>query len=361
MNRSKLWGVCVCALLVPTARAQTEPKTITAGTRLRVELENPVSTKSSRVGDGVEAKLIESVRIHNHVVLPEGTHLAGHVVEVNAHNRKEKARARLRLIFDTLTLPGGAAFHSDATIQALGLTFNVGPEGIVTQSRLASDFELKRGRRMWLRLGQDLLLAPVKTEAASGPSMPLKVETGKEGEPPKVASKKTEPRAAGPASGRQPRASDKKSRYSVRMGELLITATAVGSKPITGDEPGAEQPLRRHHFFIVHVKVKNVGKRFPCASLDAGLEVNPHYEYPPDAGQTKRLPEVDELLPGEETEGDYIFNVRTGVKPVVLILKSKDLRERRCREHPDWGTLWRSRGTARLPLGGLPSPENRKP
>src|SRR5262249_13327982 len=115
----------------PTKPVRVEP-TVSAGTRLKAKMESTVDTKTSRVGDGVDAVLIEPVTHYDVVILPIGTRLHGRVVTVRAADKKQKIHALLRLSFDEVILPDGRLFKSLASIQSLGASEEVDSEGAAT-------------------------------------------------------------------------------------------------------------------------------------------------------------------------------------------------------------------------------------
>ncbi|HZO99962.1 MAG TPA: hypothetical protein VFD30_06700 [Terriglobia bacterium] len=190
---------------------QEESVTVPAGTRLRAKLNSTVGTKNSRIGDGIEAVLIEPVRVNGLEVLPQGTYLSGRIEAVRSGDKKQRVFAMLRPSFTKVTLPDGSKFDVRASVQSLGTTMDVDPEGAVTERRESKgekvgvdaatvgagagvggiaaggkgaavgagvgagiaalgeladaltkyeDFELKKGRKLWLRLDQDLVVAP---------------------------------------------------------------------------------------------------------------------------------------------------------------------------------------------------------
>jgi hypothetical protein len=213
MWRAHFFTVLTYFLAVTAGQAQTVPETVPAGTRLRARVETTLSTKTARTGDGVESILIEPVKVSGHVVLPKGTYFAGRVEAVRAGERKSKALAMLRIAFDKATLPDGRVIGAHASIQSLGMLMDVDSEGAVTEHRESKgekavadigttaagagigaaagggkgaaigagvgggiaalgeladaltkyeDFELKKGRKLWLRLDEDLVLTPAK-------------------------------------------------------------------------------------------------------------------------------------------------------------------------------------------------------
>jgi len=223
MSASKWWAGLAALLLVITVSAQELPETVPAGTRLRVKLETPVDTKTSRVGDGVRAVLIEPVSIQGRVLLAVDTYLAGHVTAIRPANRKEHVPAVLNLAFEKITLPDGRVLHGEGAIQSLGMMLRVDREGAVSQEEVTKgeavggvatgaaagagvgaiagkgkgaaigagvggvlatlgalaaasaqwdDFELKKGRKMWLRLNQDLALPPPQQTVQQPPVVP---------------------------------------------------------------------------------------------------------------------------------------------------------------------------------------------
>jgi hypothetical protein len=305
------------------------PVVTPAGTRVRVELETGVSTRYSRTWEEVQATVIEPITHNGQVIIPIGASLSGRIDFIQPKERHEKLRASVRLVFDTFNFPNHRTLPCRAIISGLGFTFQVAPDGDVTQG--SQDFELKRGRKLWLQLTEDLALsaAPGGSEAGSAAPMSTAPSNGSSQKPPK---------------------SKLKDKHSVRMGELLVTATSIE------DEPVNNRSGPPHRIFVVHVRIQNVGKRFPCTSLNPYLVVEPFYEYPASL-LSEEQPLTDELLPGETAEGQYSFDIRDGVVPKGLSLKAEDSREIRCTELPnwDWGSIWHAQSEARIPIEGLPA------
>jgi len=76
-----------------------------AGTDIQVRLEQPVSSKTARLEDRVEATVAEAVRSGSRVVIPVGSRVRGVVQAAEPAERPSKA-GRLDLRFDNVTIPG---------------------------------------------------------------------------------------------------------------------------------------------------------------------------------------------------------------------------------------------------------------
>lgn len=94
----------------PAANVKVETKTIPAGTKLEVALVSALSSKDAQVGDRVEAKTSEALVVDGIVLAPEGSAITGKVTDVfpASKSRNEKDRARLNLVFSSLSTIGGS-------------------------------------------------------------------------------------------------------------------------------------------------------------------------------------------------------------------------------------------------------------
>jgi hypothetical protein len=79
--------------------------TLPAGTTLRLRLQSPVASDSSRVEDTVRAELSQAVVIDGATVLPAGASLTGVVTDVERSGRV-KGRARIAYRFNALSHDG---------------------------------------------------------------------------------------------------------------------------------------------------------------------------------------------------------------------------------------------------------------
>jgi len=199
----------VFLLLASPLVGQDSTITAAAGTRLRVEFASTVGTDTSRIKDGVEVHLLKAVLVENQEVLPAGTILSGRVLAVHKGNKHTHTFPILRLAFDQAALPDGRKIPLQASLADLGATLKIDSEGTAMPpeattgddirtvattgaagagiGRLASggsgaakgaaigagigglldlashaaqwdDFRLKKGRKAWLRLDEDLAI-----------------------------------------------------------------------------------------------------------------------------------------------------------------------------------------------------------
>jgi hypothetical protein len=119
--------------------------------------------------------------------------------------------------------------------------------------------------------------------------------------------------------------SAKREKNSAWSGDLLFTVVSIES-PQTVPNPlrhPPQQAITGHHFVVVHVRVKNLGKRAACAHFSARVKADFGLEYRRDLILEGESPSVSELLPGEETEGSYTFEVKDGVTPRELVMEPR--------------------------------------
>jgi len=119
----------LCARLL-TALPEGEV-TLRSGEKLEVSLENSLGSRSSHAGDKVDAVLLSDEIREGTVVLPAGTKLKGWVDAVERTDRRQKKRARLRVVFDEIVLPGGQVIHMKALLEQIGPEFSRNRGGLV--------------------------------------------------------------------------------------------------------------------------------------------------------------------------------------------------------------------------------------
>jgi hypothetical protein len=141
----------------------------------------------------------------------------------------------------------------------------------------------------------------------------------------------------------------KKPTKSARVGDLLITATRVWLPQDLSNKIVAYPD--RDHLVAVEVTVKNVSERISQTnSLSPSLKVKPYAEYPwypwtrTPSGVAKP-PNLYQLLPGEESSGGYVFEVRNGTTPIALVLE--------CDIVPPWPSTRIRREKSSIELAGF--------
>ena len=92
----------------PAPQRAPEPvvKTVAAGTTVDLETIDPLSSKTSKAGDVVRARVVNAVSVDGVVAIPAGTIVQGTVTEATPLN-KIGGQAKVIVAFDTIELPGG--------------------------------------------------------------------------------------------------------------------------------------------------------------------------------------------------------------------------------------------------------------
>jgi hypothetical protein len=105
----------LCALTLGPSRALAQE--VPAGTVLELRLKDLVSSFHAKRGDAFRAVLIAPVRQDGRELLPAGLEVNGHVAAVKRVGLGLiRERARLRLQFDSLLLPGGTSVALEGTV-----------------------------------------------------------------------------------------------------------------------------------------------------------------------------------------------------------------------------------------------------
>src|SRR6266700_4617563 len=104
--------------------------TLRSGEKLEVSLDTPLSSRWSHVRDNVDAVLLSDEIREGAVVLPAGTKLKGWVDAVERADRRQKKRARLRVVFEEIVLPGGQVIPMKAFLEQIGPEFSRNRSGL---------------------------------------------------------------------------------------------------------------------------------------------------------------------------------------------------------------------------------------
>ncbi len=119
--------LCLGALLV-AAPAQETPAAVTetevtetpalrlpAGTPVRLKLETPISTSTSRGGDAFYGRVTQSVLHEGKTVIPVGSSVEGNVVRVS-EPRRVKGLPTIELRPNLIVMPDGSRYHIHAVV-----------------------------------------------------------------------------------------------------------------------------------------------------------------------------------------------------------------------------------------------------
>jgi hypothetical protein len=105
--RGALIAIAVVFGMANGLAAETRETTLPAGTLLRVRLDSPVASDTSRVEDPVRARLASPVTIGGRTVVPAGSTVTGVVTQARRAG-KVKGRGQLALRFSSLA-PSGSS------------------------------------------------------------------------------------------------------------------------------------------------------------------------------------------------------------------------------------------------------------
>jgi hypothetical protein len=89
--------------------------TLPVGTPVRMKLETPLYSASTKAGDNFAGRILEDVKLDDKVVIPVGTSLQGHVMQVS-DPRRIKGKATIVLRPESLTLPNGQRYVMSAAV-----------------------------------------------------------------------------------------------------------------------------------------------------------------------------------------------------------------------------------------------------
>jgi hypothetical protein len=97
-----------------------------------------------------------------------------------------------------------------------------------------------------------------------------------------------------------------------RIGDLIIT--------VLGSEEREARRSTDHHTVAVSLRAENVGKHAVCARFRSTLKTTFSLQYQAFTFSSNHPFQVNELLPGEKTEGEYEFLVKDGAEPLEFDL-----------------------------------------
>ena len=118
MNRvlSLLAGLAVAAAFsAPSARA-AETVVVPPGTLLHVKLQTTITSKTNKVGDKFQGLVSQDVMSGTDVIVPQGSLVNGHVAYIK-HSGRIKAKARMRVVLDSILTPDDQKIQLSSTLE----------------------------------------------------------------------------------------------------------------------------------------------------------------------------------------------------------------------------------------------------
>ena len=83
------------------------PNVVPKGTRIPIQLQTKLTTKTLKEGDGVYGMTVFPITVNNEILIPVGSFISGKITQVQRPG-KVKGKAGLALSFQTLILPSGS-------------------------------------------------------------------------------------------------------------------------------------------------------------------------------------------------------------------------------------------------------------
>jgi TonB family protein len=147
------------------------------------------------------------------------------------------------------------------------------------------------------------------------------------------------------------------SSHTIRLGDLQTTVTAARIASSQDIADYKLHPRSGYNVALIFLRVKNAAQYPSCASLDEWLVVKEGYVYPESLvfGSNLKAPQVNGLLPTDESSGVFAFEIKTGTSPASLKLVRGIIAESACTQRQHRETQITGPETVRLSLSGLPA------
>ena len=91
------------------------PNVVPKGTRIPIQLQSKLTTKTLKEGDGVYGMTVFPITVNNEILIPVGSWIGGKITQVQRPG-KVKGKAGLALSFQTLILPSGSTIPLYASL-----------------------------------------------------------------------------------------------------------------------------------------------------------------------------------------------------------------------------------------------------
>jgi hypothetical protein len=109
-------NVVILAMLVLTASlALADDLALPAGTGVKMKLETPLSTATTKTGDAFSGRVTEPVTLNGKEVIPVGATIQGHVVRVT-QPRRVKGVPTISILPDLILMPSGERYEMTASV-----------------------------------------------------------------------------------------------------------------------------------------------------------------------------------------------------------------------------------------------------
>lgn len=116
MKRVLTVGACLILLAAMAAAAEpSERDSLPVGTAVKMKLETPLSTTTSKAGDAFAGRVIEAVALEGRTLIPVGASVKGHLVSVS-EPRRVHGVPTIHLVPDEVTMPNGERYQMSAVV-----------------------------------------------------------------------------------------------------------------------------------------------------------------------------------------------------------------------------------------------------
>ena len=114
MTKRSLVVLAILALFATSAVAADE-LALPAGTGVKMKLETPISTATTKVGDSFAGRVTEPVMLNGKEVIPVGATIQGHVARIT-EPRRIKGVPTISINPDVITMPTGEKYTLNAAV-----------------------------------------------------------------------------------------------------------------------------------------------------------------------------------------------------------------------------------------------------
>ncbi len=114
-----------------------------------------------------------------------------------------------------------------------------------------------------------------------------------------------------------PRASQE-GTHSARLGDIQITVIAARIAGSQDVQDFVLRPRSGYSIVLVFVRVKNIARYPSCSTPDVWLHVKQGYEYPKSFGLKLNAPKTNNVLPTDESSGEFGFEIKNGMESASL-------------------------------------------